>query len=88
MLAAICSQNALAGSVGAVRNDPVQRQSGLILAGAGDTDATAVLEALVKEDQDTRAKAARAPEVAAAKPAKSEAHSSLGNDESLYPTAS
>ena len=88
MLAAICSQNALAGSGGAVRNDTVQKQSGLSLAEAGETDAQTVLESLVKEDQETRAKAARALKVAAAEPAKSEGHSSLGNDESLYPTAS
>ena len=57
MCAAFLRQNAVAGSIGAVRSEAQPR---LILAQAGETDSNAALEALIKEDQEKRADSERA----------------------------
>ena len=57
MCAAFLRQNAVAGSIGAVRSEAQPR---LILAQAGETDSNAALEALIKEDQEKRANSERA----------------------------
>ena len=75
MHGAFLSQNAVAGSSGTVRTQTVQAQPGLRFAenkgAAAATDANAALEALIKEDEEKRAKAQRAagkPDSASAKP--------------------
>ena len=51
------------------------------------TGADAALEALIKADEEKRAKAGKAAESADAVKAKPDGHGSLLNDETLYPTA-
>ena len=54
---------------------------------AAVTGADAALEALIKEDEERRAKAGKAAAKSDAANAKPDGHSSLVNDETLYPTA-
>ncbi len=87
--AAVLNQNAAAASSEVV-GIPV-RQPGLRFAenkgAAATSDANAVLEALIKDDAERRAKAEKAAEKTDTANTKPDGHSSLINDETLYPTA-
>ena len=67
--AAFLSQNAVAGSSEAVGTQTVQAQPGLKFAQAGQFDAHTALQALIKEDEERRVRAAGAADTANVKPA-------------------
>ncbi len=89
--AAFLGQDAVAASSEAAGIPTRQARPGLRLAenkgAAAATDANAALEALIKEDEERRAKAEKTAEKPDAAKAKPDGHSSLVNDETLYPTA-
>ena len=84
--AAFVRQDAVAGG-GVVLSEAVQAQPRMILAQAEKTDEKAAFEALVEEDEKSRAQAKRASGKAEAENDKADGHSRLVNDETLYPTA-
>jgi len=89
--AAFLSQNAVAASSEAVGITTRQERPGSRLAenkgAAAATDVNAALEALIKEDEERRPKAEKATDKTDTANAKPDGHSSLVNDETLYPTA-
>ena len=89
--AAFVSQNAVAASSEAVGIPTKQARPGSRLAqnkgAVAATDVNAALEALIKEDEERRPKAEKATEKTDTANAKPDGHSSLVNDETLYPTA-
>jgi hypothetical protein len=91
MDATCLSHDAIAASGNAARITTKQAQPGLRLAensgAAAVTDPNAALEALINEDAKRRAKARQPDEKTQAANAKPDGHSSLVNDETLYPTA-
>jgi nitrate/TMAO reductase-like tetraheme cytochrome c subunit len=91
MYAAGPRQNALAGDTGVQRNSAAIASPRLIVAQANTADAKDVLKALVKDDEESRAKSEPGPDAdaTAAATGKSDAHSGMISDEtlSLYPTA-
>ena len=88
---AFLSQNAAAAFGVTASNTSKQRPLGLELAensgATGVTDTDAALDALIKGDEQRRAKAAKAPPKSGSANAKPDGHGSLPIDETLYPTA-
>jgi len=86
--AAFLGQDAVAASSEAAGLPTRQASPGLRLAESKEAAATnAALEALIKEDAERRAKAEKTAEKPVAATTQPDGHSSLVNDETLYPTA-
>ena len=87
MLAAFVRQDAVAGVSGADPRKDVQVPPWMLLAQAENKDSKAASEAPINESEKSGAKATPASGKAEVEHDKSDAHNSLVNDETLYPTA-